>query len=121
MGVEVLQERSNKQVQAIQLKNEMYSGMKSSKVMPERDGNNKGKQPTLQEKTVAEAIEKVNKKIEGEPREFQFSIHEETKQITVKIINTETKELIKEIPPEKILDMIAAMWDHAGLFIDEKK
>jgi flagellar protein FlaG len=39
----------------------------------------------------------------------------------VKIVDKQSKEVIKEIPPEKILDMVAQMCENAGLFIDEKK
>ncbi len=79
-----------------------------------------GYQPTLAEANVIKAIETANKKVEGGPREFQFGIHEKTKQITVKIVNTDTKEVVRELPPEKILDMVAAMCEQAGLFVDEK-
>ena len=32
-----------------------------------------------------------------------------------------TKEVIKEFPPEKTLDMIAKVWEMAGLMVDEKR
>ena len=31
-----------------------------------------------------------------------------------------TKEVIKELPPEKTLDMIARIWEMAGILVDEK-
>ncbi len=34
--------------------------------------------------------------------------------------DTETNEVIREFPPKKIQDMIAKMWEIAGLFVDEK-
>lgn len=77
-------------------------------------------QPTFQEKTVMNAIEKANKKLEGADKEFEFAIHEKTKQIMIKVLDVNTKEVIKELPPEKILDMVAAMCENAGLFVDEK-
>ena len=33
----------------------------------------------------------------------------------------ETKEVIKEFPPEKTLDMIAKVWEMAGIMVDEKR
>lgn len=77
--------------------------------------------PTIQEKAVIKAIETANQKLNGGPREFEFSIHEKTKQIMVKVIDSSTKEVIREIPPEKILDMVANMCEAAGLFVDEKR
>ncbi len=35
-------------------------------------------------------------------------------------MDTETNKVIKEFPPEKIQDMIAKMWELAGLFVDER-
>lgn len=87
----------------------------------EKVKNEPGYIPTIQESAVIKAIETANQKVNGGPREFEFSIHEKTKQIMVKVIDSSTKEVIREIPPEKILDMVAYMCEAAGLFIDEKR
>ena len=50
-----------------------------------------------------------------------FGIHEETNRITIKIVDKKTKEVIKEFPPEKTLDMIAKAWELAGIMVDEKR
>lgn len=75
----------------------------------------------LQDKAVIDAIKKANKKLDGGDREFEFTVHEKTKQIVVKIIDKQTHEVIREIPQEKILDMIASMCEMAGLMVDEKR
>ena len=36
-------------------------------------------------------------------------------------LDKETKEVIKEYPPEKTLDMIAKVWEMAGIMVDEKR
>lgn len=51
---------------------------------------------------------------------FEFSIHEGTEAVMVKVINTETDEIIREIPPEEILDMVAKMWELAGILVDKR-
>jgi flagellar protein FlaG len=76
---------------------------------------------SMQERLIIKTIEKANKKFTGDTKELNFSIHEKTRQIMVKIVDKQSKEVIKEIPPEKILDMVASMCESAGLFIDEKK
>ena len=53
--------------------------------------------------------------------EVQFGVHEDTNRITLKIVDKETKETIKEFPAEKTLDMIAKAWELAGLLVDEKR
>jgi len=37
----------------------------------------------------------------------------------VKVVDDETKEVIKEIPPEKLLDLVATIWQIVGLFVDK--
>ena len=77
--------------------------------------------PTLQENTIIHAIEAANQKLQGEDRVFEFSVHAKTKQIMVKILNRQTKEVIREIPSEKILDLVANLCEMAGIFVDEKR
>ncbi len=87
-----------------------------------RDLANKPKyELTLDEKTIIDVIEKANRAFVGNTCSFEFSIHEKTNAIMVKVINKETKELIREIPPEKILDLVAKMWELAGIIVDERR
>ncbi|SHI38985.1 flagellar protein FlaG [Lutispora thermophila] len=76
---------------------------------------------SIDESLWIEMIEKANKAITGATCSFEYSIHEGTKEIMVKVINKETQEVIREIPPEKILDMVAKMWEIAGIFVDERR
>jgi len=41
--------------------------------------------------------------------------------VTIKVFDKETEEIIREIPPEKTLEMIEKMWELAGLLVDEKR
>lgn len=68
---------------------------------------------------IKKAVEDINKKANSS--EAIFGIHEETNRVTIKIIDKDTKKVIKELPPEKTLDMIAKVWELAGLMIDEKR
>jgi flagellar protein FlaG len=66
-------------------------------------------------------VEKMNKVIEGFSRRFEYTIHEGTNEIMIKVIDETTNEVIKEIPPKKILDMVASMLEMAGLLVDERR
>lgn len=72
------------------------------------------------EDEIISSIEKANKKLQGSATELSFSVHSGTKQIMIKILDTNTKEIVKEIPSEKILDMVANLMETAGLIIDKK-
>lgn len=76
---------------------------------------------TMDEKAWIAVIERANKAISGGMRSFEFSIHDQTKEIMVKVIDQETGTVIREIPPEKILDMVAKMWEMAGILVDERR
>lgn len=69
---------------------------------------------------LQKTISRANKQLDNTNREFDYSIHEKTGQFVVKVINSETKEVIREIPSEKTLDAVARMWDLMGVFVDEK-
>lgn len=77
-------------------------------------------QRKISEEELIHAIEAANKSVKLYDRKLEFSIHEKTKEIMVKVIDTNTDEVIREIPPEKILDMVAKLWEMAGILVDEK-
>lgn len=68
---------------------------------------------------IRKAVESLNKKMANS--EAVFGIHEGTNRVTIKIVDKETKKTIKELPPEKTLDMIAKVWEMAGILVDEKR
>lgn len=51
---------------------------------------------------------------------LQFKYHEDLNEYYVEVVNPLTNEVIKEIPPKKMLDMYAAMASFMGLVIDVK-
>ncbi|MDE5866102.1 MAG: flagellar protein FlaG, partial [Lachnospiraceae bacterium] len=70
---------------------------------------------------LKKAVAEMNRKINNSNEEAVFGIHEKTNRITIKIVDKDTKEIIKEFPPEKTLDMIAKVWEMAGILVDEKR
>ena len=67
-----------------------------------------------------EMLEAANEIMFGQGSHFQFKIHEGTGSTMVKMVDNETNEVIKEFPSEKILNVIAGIWELAGIIIDEK-
>lgn len=68
---------------------------------------------------IKKAVEQLNKNMNNS--EAIFGIHEGTNRVTIKIVDKDTKKVIKELPPEKTLDMIAKVWEMAGIMVDEKR
>lgn len=81
--------------------------------------NSSPKEPQVLNEQIKKAVEKMNQTLSHS--EAIFGIHEETNRLTIKIVDRDTKEVIKEIPPEKTLDMIAKVWELAGILVDERR
>ena len=78
-----------------------------------------GREQQASNEQIRKAVEQLNKNLPNS--EAVFGIHEDTNRVTIKIVDKGTKEVIKELPPEKTLDMIAKVWEMAGILIDEKR
>ncbi|MBD7968938.1 flagellar protein FlaG [Paenibacillus gallinarum] len=75
---------------------------------------------SIGEERMILAIEKAAKILAGPTTTLEVSIHDKTHEIMVKVINKEDGSLIREIPPEKTLDLVAQMMEIAGILVDEK-
>lgn len=69
---------------------------------------------------LQKAIDDTNRILFGKNDRFEFKIHEGTNRMIVKLVDNETDEIIKEIPSEKILDLVASIWDLVGILVDER-
>ena len=68
---------------------------------------------------IWQAVSEINKR--ANETEAIFGIHEKTNRITIKIVDKKSKDVIREVPAEKTLDLIAKAWELAGLLVDEKR
>lgn len=69
---------------------------------------------------ISKAIANINQKMTANT-EAVFGFHDKTNRVTIKIVDKDTKKVVKEFPPEKTLDMIAKAWELAGIMVDERK
>lgn len=69
---------------------------------------------------VRMAVDKANRQMSSRDTTLKFEAHEKSGDFIVRIIDTNTKEIIREIPSEKILDMVANMLEMAGILVDER-
>ena len=86
-----------------------------------KDGNrddSQAKQTISENSQIRKAVDEINKKAHN--AEAVFGIHDATNRVTIKIVDKDTKKVLKEYPPEKTLDMIAKVWEMAGLLVDQK-
>ena len=86
-----------------------------------KDGNrddSQAQQTISENSQIKKAVDEINKKAHN--AEAVFGIHDATNRVTIKIVDKDTKKVLKEYPPEKTLDMIAKVWEMAGLLVDQK-
>ena len=75
----------------------------------------------MSEDEIFKQVKDANQKLRAYDRRLEFSIHDVTKRIMVKVINTNDDSVIREIPSEKALDMLAYVWKLTGILLDEKR
>lgn len=85
----------------------------------EGDKNRSEEMATMNNAQLKSAVGDLNKQLKNS--EAIFGIHDKTNRVTIKIVDKTTKEVIKEFPPEQTLDMIAKVWEIAGILVDEKR
>ncbi|KEH88695.1 MULTISPECIES: flagellar protein FlaG [Clostridium] len=73
------------------------------------------------ENEIKDAVEKINEYLKEEQTHIEYEKYEGFKnQFIIKIVDSVTKKTIKEIPPRKILDMVAEICRLAGVIVDRK-
>lgn len=71
------------------------------------------------EATISDSVARANRHMDR--TRCEYSYHEKTKRVSIKVFDEDTGEMIREIPPEKSLDMLQKMWEMAGILVDEKR
>ena len=86
------------------------------------DGRDKEQEQEKQfsDKQMKQRISDINRRLNNNTI-AEFGYHDETNRVTIKIVDKDTKETIREIPPEKTLDLIAKAWELAGILVDERR
>lgn len=74
----------------------------------------------LERRTVEEATRKVQKAVSALNSSLQFQIDDETEKLVIKIVDTNTQEVIKQIPPQVVLEIAKALDKLQGLLVREK-
>lgn len=85
-----------------------------------RNGAEEEKQSEKKETmSVDKAVDLLNKTMESYTTELRFKLHKASGEYIVKIINTKDNSVIREIPPERVLDMVAHFKKILGIIVDK--
>ena len=112
--------QSNSAQEAAQVDNTVNVVAESQSKGNSSNNSNEQQQQQPTNEQLKRAVEQLNKNMVAHS-EAVFGIHEGTNRVTIKIVDKDTKEVLKELPPEKTLDMIAKVWEMAGILVDERR
>jgi flagellar protein FlaG len=68
---------------------------------------------------LAKAVGQLNDTMEAYSTGLRFELHEKSGEMMVKVINERDDTVIREIPPEKVLDMVAHFKKVLGIIVDK--
>lgn len=74
----------------------------------------------VNDKELDNLVNRANKTLNDLDTEVKVSFHEGTNQMMIKVVNSKTHEVLKEIPPEKLIDLVYNLCELAGLFTDRR-
>lgn len=76
---------------------------------------------SLREENYVDIVSEASEALKQVSTELTFRIHEDTGRPVIKLVELGTDEVIREIPPEKMLDILAGIWEWAGLIVDRRE
>lgn len=104
----------------IKQKDPIKNAPQTNKMTEAASSPNDAKGEDFDDEMMKQAMDQANKSLAVYNRYIERAVHEVTHAVMYTIKDTKTNEVIAEFPPRKIQDMIAKMWEIAGLFVDEK-
>ena len=73
----------------------------------------------MDEKTVSYMTQELNELMSKINCNLEFQYHKEVNLMTVRMLDKKTHEVLKEVPPEEMLDQMAKAREWLGAFLDK--
>jgi len=67
-----------------------------------------------------EVVDRLNLAMRALSTRLKFQKHEASGKFVVRVINEQTDEVIREIPPERLLDLLVHLRRMVGVLVDER-
>lgn len=78
------------------------------------------KEQELYNEKIQLAVDSLNEFLEINNSTSKFVFHKGLNRYFIQVVNTKTDEVVKEIPPKKLLDAFYEMQKLVGMIVDEK-
>ncbi len=107
-----------------QLQESERSDAQQNRVQQQRQ--NRAQQPAVETdknllQEVEQAVRKLNDTAEAMHLDLRFVIHDDSERWMVQVVDVREDEIVKEIPPEKVLNVVAQIQSLLGVLVDEKR
>ncbi|WP_312504877.1 flagellar protein FlaG [Lysinibacillus sp.] len=83
-------------------------------------GTTVGEERDISPEKLQQAVDAINDFLNVNYSSSKFVYHEDLGQYYVTVVNQDTDEIVKEIPPKKLLDAFYEMQKMVGMIVDEK-
>lgn len=77
----------------------------------------KSQQPNIAEESLSKLLKEAEYELNFQ---LSFSIHKETNRVVVKVIDPESNKVLRQIPPEELLDLAVKLQEMLGILIDKR-
>ena len=112
--------------QSTMIPSDAFSGQKleRSQDAPRKVVDRKQEVPSAREEIPREQVEKATEKLNRLmgiiDKRLEFSVHEKSDSVIVKIIDQQSGDVMDEIPPQRVMDILESFSQMAGLFFDKR-
>lgn len=93
-----------------------YSGVQQSAPPPQEDPP----RSQLNKQDLTQVMDRLNELVQSIRRELNFSVDEDSGHTVIKVIDSETQEVLRQIPPEDVLTLLQHLQDFDSGFVREK-
>ena len=94
------------------------AGNQSEEQRQKQEREKQAEQP-IDEATVSLVTQELNELMSKINCNLEFQYHKEVNLMTVRMLDKKTHEVIKEVPPEEMLDQMAKAREWLGAFLDK--
>ncbi|HWL24545.1 MAG TPA: flagellar protein FlaG [Ureibacillus sp.] len=92
----------------------------NQKILNTLESNNND-ELVISKESIHQVVDSLNEIFNINNKNLKFVYHEGLKEYYVQLVNSETDEVVKEIPPKKLLDAYYEMQKLVGMIVDEKR
>lgn len=77
--------------------------------------------PKLTRANIEQILDTLNSAAKTVNERVSFSFHEETQRVIMKVMDSDTNEVVREIPPKEMIRFLEKMHEFIGMLVDESR